>query len=476
MIRCALPALTLCALVGSAVVDPAGAFELPGLGALLGTEDPLAAFPDSLPREGVVRAGYAHHLLYRSTEGDTRHHYATTGVWGMVLARGGPRLWFGARASGDRVTILQREVHGPDDALDGRRPVEHISMAWAARRGRWEARGLLGGAGGTECALEVRGAWGALERVEARAWLARTETRLSQRVSGSLFRFPVRLRDEVGEAHLGLRPILGVLRVEASARRRRVAGERTDPETWNLPFIAVDRLSARLSAVRGPQVDLRASREVASVDLAMASGGTRYLDAGGVETDRRTVEAGWRPGSRLRVSGGVDRWRVRGGRGFAEIWPFSVWEIFRSTRYRLVSVDAHWEAIYARVEWSTHAWRSLRLRIDGRFEKWKDHGRVAWEERVPVVYPFYFTYEAHEAEFDTHAPWGAQLDLELTWSPRPGWTGALHARSVAPLGDDRPEADAPPGPPGPPPPPSPPSEKKRILGGLSLAASVARAW
>jgi hypothetical protein len=452
---------------------PGGAFELPGLGTLLGTENPLATFPESLPAGGFARLELDAHDFYRSRRGTERQIYQTWRARALGLARTGPG-WIGVQTEAGDLDILQREVHGRDDALDGGRHDRWVAAAFAARHGGWEARGLLAPSERPEGAIEVRGSGGPFRRILGRAWLRRSSLDFAQRIEGTTFFFPFDYRDECAEAEAEVQP-LADHGFTFRGSHKTLVGTKTYPDQHNLLY--VDRWSGEgeIRRERGPRADVRALLERSEINLAMTVNGIRYLEARDLVLARRGAEIGWSPFARARLAGGVERWTLRSRHpSYAEIWPFSVWDVFSSTRYRLVAIDKTWQITYVRLTWQSPPDRLLELGVDGRFEWWRDDGALLWKERVPVVYPFFFTYEEHETSLDWPFKNGVDVSSSLAVRPAFGWRLRIAGRIQLPFGDDRrPASAAPPEETGA---PAGPKLEARVRGGFSLRTALEVAW
>jgi hypothetical protein len=225
------------------------------------------------------------------------------------------------------------------DALDGSRRVRWLAIAFAGRHGAWEARGLLSPSESLDGAIEVRGSGGPFRRILGRAWLRRSSFDLAQRIEETTFFFPFDYRDECAEAEAQIRP-LADHGLTLRGGHKTLVGTKNHPDQHNLLY--VDRWSGEVDVrrERGPRADVRARFERSDFNLAMTVDGIRYLEARDLLLTRRGAELGWRPFARLRLAGGRERWSLESRHpSYAEIWPFSVWDVFSSTRYRLVAIE-----------------------------------------------------------------------------------------------------------------------------------------
>lgn len=424
--------------LGGGAAAPASAFELPDLDSLLGTRNPLAVFPDSLPARGALRVDLEGRDIYRYRGGPTRHEYGMWSAVTLALARAGPG-WIGARFGSDHLTVIQNEVHGEEDALDGGRDVSRWAAALAWRDEVGEARflaGRSGGAGGPEIAGELRrDRIGPLLDVRARAWRQRSTLDLRQTFHGTSFFFPFEYHDDVGELELAVRP-LRTLRVGLRGKRQQVVGEKPDPDRWNLIFVDRWRGELRVERLAAPRIDAVASLDRSDVGMAMALDGTRYAQVDDLVLTLRSVELGWRYRS-VRLAAGRDDWRMKSGpESWFDVWPFTVWDIFLAQRYRLESADHDWNVDYVRLTWTRPA-GPLLLGFDGRFEWWGDDGALFWKKRVPVLPPFFFEFDHKSTALDWRFTHGAQADVWVGWRPAgSGWFVRLDAQAAGPWGND----------------------------------------
>jgi hypothetical protein len=214
------------------------------------------------------------------------------------------------------------------------------------------------------------------------------------------------------------------------------------------------------------------------LDLTLALDGTRYGALEDLHLERHGGEVGWQAVDAVRVAAGVERWRVESrGPGFVDLWPFTAWDIFSATRYRLVALEKTLNIDFVRVVLSPPPLGPLDLRLDGRFEWWQDSWRVEWKERVPVLYPFFFTYEPHARSLDWRFTNAIEVDAELGVRVRPGLRGAVEAQVQLPFGDDRDGGGDPSsGDPSPPPPVDGPQSEIHVWGGITIGASLTAAW
>lgn len=503
---------------------PSRAFEPPGLEVILGTGDPLVPFPDSLAI-GFFESGVEAREIYRSRRGSQLHDYGSRSAWVLALQRIGATspmdvpssaeppssadlssaaehgsapapaspetdfgertdvesaiLWVGARYGWDRLFLRQRDVHGLDDALDGGREREHVAAAVAGAWNGWQVRGLAGALtgdrGDPEGAIELRGSLGPFDRAGGRIWVWRSSLEIDQRVGETTFHFPFTYREEAGALDLTTRPLLG-WRATVEGRHQRVVGDETDPELYNLLYVRRWRGRAQLfrDGATGPDLSVLADR--ATFDVAMALDGTRYFEAHDARIEHRNLELGWRVPGALRFAAGTDRWELASDdASYLDAWPFTVWDIFTSTRYRLESIDKLFRVDYLRASWGPRPTDSVELNLDARLEFWSDRGSLQWKERVPVLPPFFFRFDHHESSLDWSPTHAVQLDVQATWRVLRELELDLYGQSLVPFGRDgggHSETGQPPEPP----PEAESSAHESVFGGVKLGARLRSAW
>ncbi len=453
---------------------PGSALELPGIGTLLGTDNPLDIFPERLPQFAYAGLRFDALDLYTARKGSQRQAYGAWQAHMLGLTKSGP-VWLGFRAEAGRLNLLQRDVHDLDDALDGRRDDRGVSGAIAFDHGRWRARMLVGTADRPEGAIQVTHAPGSASEITARAWVWRSSLDLSQSIDGTTFYFPFDYRDRCVEIDATTEPIANH-RLIVHAGHKTLVGEKTYPDQHNLLYVTRLRSEATLSRESGPRLDVSGLWERSEFNLAMTVDGTRYLEARDLGLDRWRAEGGWRPTRALRLAAGMEQWTLRSKYpGFFEAWPFTAWDVFATTRYRLEAVDKVWRIRYLRAAWHSSSVRSLAFRLDGRFEWWSDHGMLRWKERVPVFSPFFFRYDHHETSIDWPFTHGVQLDASLRFRPLPGWALSVGGQLQFPFGDERAAHSAAPAE-DPPVESSGPTLESGQRGGLRLRTALEIAW
>jgi hypothetical protein len=154
----------------------------------------------------------------------------------------------------------------------------------------------------------------------------------------------------------------------------------------------------------------RASYSRGHGDLGMRSGGTRYLliDDARVASTRLRLDVMAR--EHVTVFGGWERLRLRhDGESFADVWPFTIWDVFTARRYRLGHLDSRLDTAFLGAGGFFTA-AGVDVEMSGRFEWWEDDIDLDWYERVDILFPFYFEYRSHHASPRLHPRYAVQLD------------------------------------------------------------------
>ena len=421
--------------------DAVRAFELPTVSTLLGPGDPWAVFPDSLPRLASFGAVGEFRELYHYEKGPRLQDFDLgTGAVGVLVRPGSGRWgWWGWREGRDRADFVQREVFEEKDELIVRRDGRHHALAGAFVHGRTEIRALLGWSSGTEGALDLRTAAGPCEEIRARAWLWRGETDAWQEAQGTRFYFPFPYDDWSADASLRLRPMAGA-RARAHAEFQRVKGRKSWPDWYNVLDVSRGRGELDLAPAACDRIGLHvfAQRSVLGLESAVES--TVYARAEDFRSDHAGVElhgAPFRAGSRLaraRLGLGWEGRRLASDdASYLDVWPFSIWDVFTATRFRLESIREHWNAIYGRVAWEGGAASGFGGGFDARLEWWSDGGTLRWKKRVPVLAPLFFRFDHTVETLDLAATNGAQLDAFTRVPLGRGVSVRLEGRLVVPF-------------------------------------------
>jgi hypothetical protein len=196
---------------------------------------------------------------------------------------------------------------------------------------------------------------------------------------------------------------------------------------------------------RLPGVRLSAGYNDGSADLGMRFNGIRYLHLDDVRIDNKTARLDVMARPWLGAFGGWERLSVaHDGRSFADIWPFTIWDVFTSRRYRLGHLDGRLDVLYAGLEGRASLGRT-EFEWSGRFEWWEDDIGLAWFERIDLFYPILFTFERHDEAPRLRPTHAVHLDASTAIKLRGNLELSVRGRATAPFGDSR---DKEPGPSG----------------------------
>jgi len=181
-------------------------------------------------------------------------------------------------------------------------------------------------------------------------------------------------------------------------------------------------------------------------DLGMRYDGTRYLLLDGLKTENVSIRADFIPRMWLAPYLGWDRLRIsHSGRSFFDIWPFVIWDVFTSKRYRIGEFDGNLDTWYAGLGGmlnkgvSTFEW-------SGRFEWWQNSSDLVWFERIDILFPFFFDYERHDEAPELSPEYAIQLDAVLDLDMSRWVRLRFSGRATVPFSDSGGDSDpAPPG-------------------------------
>lgn len=453
-------------------------FELPTPATLLGTGDPLEVLPDSLPGVIAFRSRTELRELYRYRHGAEFQDYDLWTLHTVALARTGP-VWTGVSFTRNGLAFDRREVYEEQDVLRARREVDHFAFLAAARSRLGEIRALVGGASGPEIGLRFHAAEAWPGTLSLGWWWTRGRTDVSQKVRDTTFFFPFRYQEQV--FHLELeRQLSRQWRGRLWSSFGSVSGEEPYPGQYNRLDVDQDRVGVALAGSDRFPLELMCSRDAFRVGLEMTLDHTWYARARALEITHWSGEAGWRLPRDLRVAAGYERWTVDStDPSYVDVWPFTVWDVFTATRYRLESLDFRLGTPYVRAGWSPRL-DPFSFALQLTWEWWDGRGNLFWKKRVPTFPPFFFRYDHYQDSLDPRPTNGAQADVGVRWDGLSGLFVQLDAQLVAPLGDREEAGDAVGGgtsPPLPGPGPGPgDSEPESVRGGLRGVLTLGADW
>jgi hypothetical protein len=439
-----------------------------------------------------ARLGGTYWDLYHERRNNTLHDYQQNTMLLSVVYRSG--LWMlGADLQREHLSLQQENVYTDNDKLDGNRYRTHaLGMAGLCLDSggypfRIRTLELVAGAGSdgeftgfVEAGIAVD-RWVSL-LVKGETFSTRLET--EEQVSGYAFPFHFPGRTDRVFARADVWPE-GDFRVrmwgaytETSGDGDAVSGlENRIYHESAAAGLAVDhglRLAHRLQVV--PRLTLRPVSLVpfrlqgeygtGRGDLGMRYNGTRYLLLDGVKTEKISVRLDVVPRSWFAPYLGWERLAVsHNGQSFFDIWPFVIWDVFTSKRYRIGEFDGNLDTWFAGLgglmergpttfEWS------------GRFEWWQSSADLVWFERIDIVFPFFFDYEQHNESPELNPRYAVQLDAVLDLDIHRWARFRLSGRATVPFGDSG-DDPAPPGGGGGGPPQTPPDTGDMTHGGLT---------
>jgi len=173
----------------------------------------------------------------------------------------------------------------------------------------------------------------------------------------------------------------------------------------------------------------------------MRYNGTRYLLLDGIETSNVSIRADVVPRSWFAPYVGWERLRVtHDGQSFFDIWPFVIWDVFTSKRYRIGEFDGYLDSWFVglggmlRRGSSTFEW-------SGRFEWWSGGADLVWFERIDILFPFFFDYERNDESRYLKPQYAVQLEAVLDLDLHRWARFRLSGSAAVPFGDsgDRPD-------------------------------------
>lgn len=415
------------------------------------------------PGGHFFQLGGDYSLLLRERRPDQSQDYLRHGQMLSWSWRRGPR-WMALRLRKDTTDLRQRNVHSDDDRLEADRNGDAWRLAAGRRYGRWDVQLSAGRGRGWEGSVAIgrrgrHGCWQVSGGIDRPDWYA------EQTFEGNRFGFPFPLRRE----RLSVRLAPANWRLPRTELLREVIKGEPDRGSgdFNQPFGQRQRGELRWDNLPCNAL-LVLSCESGLFDLKMFADGETYLDL--PELDFRTLRAvaASPPGPLgLRLILGAEQHQLAADEGWLEPWPFTFWDVFTNNRYRLTDLNYRldiWSAGLSRrfghLDLTlTHGW------LDGG-------GDFHYEERVPIVWPFLFTWEPHHKHLSRPAGSILRLDLAGNWplSETLSLRGAV--TQVVPLGageDGGGSGDQPP----PPPPPGDGDYGGSTYGGLRVRLAVA---
>ena len=171
-----------------------------------------------------------------------------------------------------------------------------------------------------------------------------------------------------------------------------------------------------------------------TIDIGMEKDDIRYMEIRGFKLFNTKLRLDLVPLESKWLFLGWERGRLKySGDSFLDVWPFSVWDIFTSKRYRLSDLDyfldTYFTGIGAQFEKGI-----LELSSEMRFEWWENKGTLRWLERKEILYPFFFQYVSHDETFKFLNKYAIQLQANSKLNLNNRWYLNLYIYSAIPLG------------------------------------------
>lgn len=394
--------------------------------------------------------------IYHERRESTLHDYQQDAQLITAVWRGKQTL-MGFTAGREALGVRQENVYTDADRLDGGRDQQGAMLLGGYRFVGNLPLGLTGaevvaGAGSNGAFLgevEVALAWGRRLTLLTKAERFSSEIVTSQQINGSSFPFHLPMTTSRAFGRLQLLPAARWrVRIEGLYGENSGAGDvvagfenRLYFERWAGAFTFDRGVSPRyrlyllpaLEGGGGPGLRVRATYQEGDGRLGMRFDDVRYLYLDGLGWTDTGVRAEVVPLGWLTILGGWQRLRIQhAGGSFADVWPFVIWDVFQAKRYRLARLDTRLDVWYAGVGGRFESHRFL-VELVGRVEWWDDVSRLDWLERVDILFPFFFRYEAHSENPEVGATNALQVDAAL-WFRFAGDTALrLSARATAPF-------------------------------------------
>jgi hypothetical protein len=398
--------------------------------------------------------------------------------------------WLSLLLRQDTTDLQQRNFHTDNDQLEADRQGDAWRLGGGFRRGQWQTQVSVGHSRDWEASMSLgRRGWPADWQISAGVdrpfWVA------DQSFQGNRYRFPFPYRRERLTLriapHATMWPHLRLIREVAKGEPDRGSGD------WNQFFARRHRGELVWRALPSDALFL-VSWEQGYCELQMYADEQVYLRLG--ETDfqalRAVVVSPTGP-LNLRLVVGLEERTINASSGWLEPWPFSFWDVFQNTRYRLDELDCRLggltlglsrtfgQATVSEGGPCTSPGRQVpppaTVRAPGhRFDVTLSHtwlagsGDFRWEERIPIIWPFLFTWEPQHRSLALPATRLLRLDLAARWSLSRTWglRTEVSQHLVLPGGADDVEPSG-----QPPAPPSPEAEgDTHVFGGFRGALAV----
>lgn len=387
-----------------------GALRLPDPWRLLDVAAPWTASPRAPRGTGSLRVVASATDLYRDHRGAARHDVYLRDRALIASTRLAPGRWFGASITHRESALDQARVYGDDDRLDGGAIADDVMVA-AGVDGAWGDLRAMAGLHDERplwaASATLRGD-GPLRAFSVRGYRQRTDAALAQEVLGVRVRFAFPARTTGADAAVTLDTRWGSADVTGGGRWV------SAPDPSGTSHEAIDGWSAHGAVALRPAgpFDVRARGTVHHLGVALSVRDVPYASLTDLALADGEVEVGVAAGDAVRVAIGVRGVSVDAGSdGFADVWPFTPWDLFSATRYRLDALTFEGVAPYVAVDTEVSLGDGHRAGLDLALERWWGSGELRWREREAILPPFFYAYDAHATDLDAPLRLAGRIDL-----------------------------------------------------------------
>ncbi len=454
-------ALAAIVLLVTAPAGPSLAVDLPVREIILGASDQAFLYELDSLRRARVSYVISYQDLYFEKSRFRLHDYHICDLRMRSLFRKGKFL-YGVTFGQNTLTLKQNNVYTDNDRMRGGRSSVggRILLGWDSKRpictlgiDRLRLLGSVGGEDGGAASFEGAIRW--YRRLDLymlaatyRSRIEFTETMLGYRFP---FNFPFEVRMLSGKAGAAF----GRSRLDISGGCELLLGEgENDHGFENLLYFR--RVSAGVTLSRGivrtgtpggisrdrsagsrlPGFIFAIDHHEGVGDIEMYKDGTRYMRLQDFELIDTALRLDVLPFGSFRAFAGWERVRImHSGDSFFDVWPFIIWDVFLSKRYRLGPLDGRLDTWFIGAGALIRAGR-FEIDLEGRFEWWQDEGDLRWLERKEILYPFFFKYVSHDVRIDLTNTYAIQLEPSFTFHATDGIAFHLSLFAAAPFGKD----------------------------------------
>lgn len=490
--------LAVAALITAAAGRPAVAAVIPFHRLLLGPPSLSLLDEQTFYPPSYLSISSNYWDIYHESRGASLHNYDSFDSRIRAVLRRHSRM-FGFELTQALLTLEQKNAYTDSDRMNGSRDVigaralfgfEPHAARLPLRLERLRAAGSAGWGEGFSGDCEVEFEWPWLY-TWVRAETFGNKIVVEEAMNGYLFpfHFPFRTDRFSGRAEVRL-PRKLRLAVDGGVETSHGEGKEVkgfENRVWNRRLTfggALDLGLAREHAMHlvprfeaaqhPPGFRISFLRHVGNGDVGMYFRGTRYLhlqDMNNYDTIFRCDVLVHRAVS---VFGGWERLRFKhDGDSFADVWPFTVWDVFLAKRYRLDDLDVRLDTSFLGAGVLAGRGR-VELETTGRFEWWRDNGYFDWLERFGTPYLGIFRYQRHTVTTNLRPLYAVQMDVALGFRVTGRSSVRFSGRALVPFGDEPDDGGGSGG--GTPPPPgtTEEEEKHKVHGGLLASLEIIR--